>query len=327
MSVNGHCSESVPVTSGVPQGSVLGPTLFIYFINDLPITPEHMGKIFADDTKSWNEILSIIDQSNMQSGINALVEWSVKWMLAFNGDKCNMLHLGKNNPKLSYTIKDGDITKTLNETTSEKDLGVIVDSQLNFDEHITSVIKKSRKISGMLMKNICHKSKEIMIPLYKATVRPHLEYANAVWAPYKRKDIDKLEKVQRQFTKRINGLKDYDYQTRLYKLKLPSLEFRRVRGDLIEAYKLTHNIYDPLTTSSLLQLSSNTKTKGHSFKLQKKRVNTKKYQFFFTNRIINLWNKLPEDVVSADSINTFKNKVDVFLKEYTYQINLDIFKM
>ena len=122
-------------------------------------------------------------------------------------------------------------------------------------------------------------------------------------------------------------MKDYDYQTRLYKLKLPSLEFRRVRGDLIEAYKLTHNIYDPLTTSSLLQLSSNTKTKGHSYKLQKKRVNTKKYQFFFTNRIINLWNKLPEDVVSADSINTFKNKVDVFLKEYTYQINLDIFKM
>ena len=327
VSVNGHCSEKVPVTSGVPQGSVLGPTLFIYFINDLPITQENLGKIFADDTKSWRTIDTISDQNTMQTGIDALVAWSERWMLLFNGDKCNMLHLGKNNPKYNYTIKDGDTVKTLNETNSEKDLGVIVDTELQFGDHIASVVKKSRKISGMLMKNICHKSKDIMVPLFKALVRPHLEYANAVWAPYKRKDIDKLEKVQRQFTKRIKGLSEYDYETRLRILKLPSLEFRRVRGDLIEVFKITHNIYDPLTTHSLLQLSTNNKTKGHSYKLHKKRFNTKKYQHFFTNRVTNLWNKLPEDTVSADNINTFKNRVDVFLKKYIHKINLDIFTM
>ena len=180
VSVNGVSSEKVPVTSGVPQGSVLGPTLFIYYINDLPSIATTPIKIFADDAKNHKSIREEDDQILLQNSINYLVKWSEKWLLGFNTSKCNMMHLGKNNPEYGYTMADGTNLQDLNVTKCEKDLGVHVDPLLDFNDHITKLVKKGRSMSGMLFRSIVSRSSDILIPLYKALVRPHLEYANPV---------------------------------------------------------------------------------------------------------------------------------------------------
>ena len=248
-----------------------------------------------------------------------------KWLLRFNSDKCNILYLGSNNPKHKYFIKEGDTIFELSETICEKDLGVFIDPLLSFNYHIDTTIKKARRMSGLIIRNFTCKSPFIMVTLFKALIRPILEYANVVWCPYTRLNINKIEKVQQNFTKRINGMQHLSYTDRLSKLKLPSLEFRRFRGDFIETYKILHNIYDPLTTSSLLTTDTNAKTRSNGFKLKKIRSNKKPYGKFFTNRIVNQWNQLPNHIVNADSINSFKNKFDTHFHDMIYSIKIALF--
>ena len=320
VAINGVSSDRVRVTSGVPQGSVLGPTLFIYYINDLPTVSESPTNIFADDTKSYNTIESQDDKVKLQKCIDSLVQWSIIWLLGFNSEKCKMMHLGKNNPHYTYTIKDGDIERIMETTSSEKDLGVYVDPLLEFNEHISKVVKKSRGIASMIFKSISSRTSDILVPLFVALVRPNLEYANPVWCPFKRKFIDHIEKVQRQFTKRIYGLHKLTYSERLMELNLPSLEFRRARGDMIETYKILNNVYDPITTKSLFTVNT-ASTRTHSFKLHKPRFNTNNFKYFFTNRVVNTWNSLPADVVKAECLNSFKNKLDKYWGDLKYCTN------
>ena len=179
-------------------------------------------------------------------------------------------------------------------------------------------------MSGILIRTIKNKYPNIMTSLFKALVRPILEYAVAVWCPYKKKHINEIEKVQRQFTKHIKGLRKLSYPDRLSKLKLPSLEYRRLRGDFIEVYKILHKIYDPLTTGSLLTLDLNLKTRTNSLKLKKKRTNFQPYQSFFTNRVTSNWNRLSQEIVCAESLNIFKNKLDAKFKNIMYNTNIKI---
>ena len=162
-----------------------------------------------------------------------------------------------------------------------------------------------------------------MVTLFKSLVRPILEYANAVWCPYKRKHINELERVQRNFSKRIKGLKHMNYNQRLSKLNLPCLEYRRLRGDYIEVYKILHQIYDPLTTETLLTFDSNNITRTNTLKLKKNRVNYLPYQKFFTNRVITNWNRLSRDIVRAETLNSFKNKLDNKLRDLKFQTNIN----
>ena len=321
--VNNNISEEVPVTSGVPQGSVLGPCLFIYFINDLPEVVKCLMMIFADDTKAYRPIYSIKDNEDLQMSLDNLVLWTKKWLIGFNSEKCKVLHLGSNNPKYKYTITNNDIISILKETTCEKDIGVYVDSNLNFDTHVTNTVKSARKLTGLLCRTISYKSPEVMLPLYKSLVRMILEHANVVWAPYKKKYVNMIEKVQRHFTKLIHGMKHLSYEERLVRLQLPSLVYRRLRGDYIETFKILTGIYDPLTTKTLLTTDINNRTRNNSFKLVKPRVNYKPYQEFFTNRIISGWNRLPSYVVKANSLNSFKNRLDHYFKDIMFKIDLN----
>ena len=132
--------------------------------------------------------------------------------------------MGKNNPQYEYYIGTGDEKTRLETTTSEKDLGISVDPELKFDSHINDKVKKVNSIAGLINRTISCKHKEIMVPLYKALIRPIIEYGNSVWCPNLRKDIDAIEAVQRRFTKRIIGSNDLDYKDRLIQLKLPTLE-------------------------------------------------------------------------------------------------------
>ena len=143
-----------------------------------------------------------------------------------------------------------DTLVNIETTDCERDLGVYVDSNLNFEHHVNVTIRKSKNIAFIILRYFHFKSPRIMVPLFKALIRPILEYGNVVWSPYMRKDINAIEEVQRFFTKRIIGMNNLDYEDRLAKLRLPSLEFRRLRGDMIDVFKITNGMYDVRTTKT-----------------------------------------------------------------------------
>ena len=181
--INNSQSSKIKVTSGVPQGSVLGPTLFIYFINDLPNTSSNTPiKIFADDTKVYKGIKNEDDIKELQNTIDEMFEWTQKWLLKFNKEKCKILHLGRNNKKTDYYIGTGNQRIPLEETELEKDLGVHIDQNLNFKEHIKNTVKKASYTSYKILKNFTFRNDNILVPLFKSLVRPILEYGNAVWS-------------------------------------------------------------------------------------------------------------------------------------------------
>ena len=319
--VNNSESQEMPVTSGVPQGSVLGPTLFIFFINDLPSISTVQTKIFADDTKAYSRIENQQDQENLQQTIDLMHDWTEKWQLHFNETKCKILHLGHNNQKFNYFIgKDSNRIK-LEETTLEKDLGVHVDKDLTFEQHIDKITKKAASKCARILKNFTYRSQDVLVPIFKTIVRPILEYANSAWSSGLRKNINEIEKIQKSYTKHIFQVKHLGYEQRLEKLKLPSLEYRRFRGDLIQTFKIARNLYDEETVDTLFTFKNDDRLRGHRYKITKFYFNKLQFKHFFTNRVSNHWNNLPSHIVEADSLNIFKNKIDNHFKDKMYTVN------
>ena len=147
--------------------------------------------------------------------------------------------------------------------------------------------------------------------------RPHLEYCVQVWNPYLAKDIDVLEKVQRRATKLLHGFSHLSYEDRLERLDLYSLFCRRQRGDLIEVFKILNNYYD-IEPSTFFTINNSSITRGHQLKLFKVRFRLMIRQHFFTNRIVNLWNSLPNSIVTAPTVASFKHQLDDFWKKSGY---------
>ena len=257
-------------------------------------------------------------RERLQDSLDGLTKWTEEWLMQFNEGKCKVIHMGKNNPHYQYYLNKCLLEKT----DAEKDLGVIIDKDLSFDMHISESVKRASKIAGLILRIIHFNNQDILVPLFKALVRPILEYGNPVWNPLLKKHTHAVEDVQRRFTKRISGFGNKSYEQRLAELKLPSLEYRRIRGDLIEAYKIMNKLYDPKTTEDLVHLSLNTHTRGHSFKLEKQSTNTRLYQNFFTNRINTRWNNLPVDCVAASTVNSFKNRIDKIFSDIKYSTDI-----
>ena len=315
--VGDQCSETKEVTSGIPQGSILGPILFLIFINDLPDCVQSICHIFADDTKSYNTC----DKSDMVQGdIDALLEWSHKWQLFFNCTKCKCLHFGKNNPLNDYFFISKDDTVEIPTCTEEKDLGVTFDSTLKFDIHINNIVKKANGILGLIRRNFKYIDKEVFLKLYKALVRPHLEYGQAIWSPQLLRQSRLIENVQRRATKLIPSLSNLSYEDRLIALKLPSLKYRRLRGDMLQVYKFLKE--DKIDHSNLLPLSTNPyNTKGHDLRLMKNRYNCNLRKCSFSFRVVNHWNNLSYLTVHAANINSFKKLLDDELINLQYIID------
>ena len=152
--------------------------------------------------------------------------------------------------------------------------------------------------------------KESFLIIYKGFIRPHLEYAIQAWSPYLRRDIDCLEKVQRRATKMVNGLRNLPYESRLKRLKLTSLEKRRQRGDLIEAYKILTG-KERVNPQCFFALDKRAyDTRGHELKLYTNRSRLDLRKNFFSQRVVSHWNNLPATVIKAESVNSFKNRLD-----------------
>ena len=325
VSMNGVCSEWIKVTSGVPQGSVLGPVLFLAFINDMPGTVENSIRLFADDTKLYRAVTSADnDRKSLQRDIDTLDAWSQKWMLKFHPDKCKIMRIGQRHREHTYSMKTSDgQTTEIKKTTAERDLGVTIDNRLTFSEHINNTVKKANQVMGMIRRTFKFIDKDIFALLFKSRVRPILEYGNTIWSPRLKKDIDAIERVQRRATKTVPGLATLPYPERLRVLKLPSLIYRRARGDMIETYKYQHNVYD--IDNEWLTPETSTVTRGHTRKLIKPRCNSTLRLHCFSHRVVNPWNSLPENVVSAPSVNAFKSRLDNHWKAYQFTVEQIVF--
>ena len=301
-------SRSSSVISGVPQGSCLGPCLFLAFVCDLPFLVKALLEIFADDSKLIKGIPNLNEADSLQDDLNALTSWCKEWGMLFNVDKCQIMHYGRNNPRFLYHI-NGTL---LSETTTYKDLGVHVSNDMKVMHHIDICVAKANAVLGMIKRTFSYIDKDIFLMTYKTFVRPILEYCQELWSPYLAKDIDKIERVQRRATKLVPEIKELSYEERLKSLDLFTLAHRRTRGDMISMYKIMSGLYDIEPTDFFKP--NVTKTRGHKFKLYPTTSNTEIRRNFFTQRVIVPWNKIPESVILSTTVSTFKRNYDNYIK-------------
>ena len=306
--IRGTTSTWKPVHSGVPQGSVLGPLLFLVYINDLTKDLESSASLFADDAKIYRAIKSQEDYEALERDMVRIENWSKTWLLSFNVNKCKTMHIGYNNVKQDYNLNG----RTLAKTEAEKDLGVLVSSNLKPSNHVAVVAARANSRLGIIKRNFEYLDKEMLRTLYLSLVRPLLEYAVQSWSPYLQRDIDTIEKVQRRATKLVPELSNMPYEQRCKELNIQTLKERRIRGDMIEVYRIL-NGYDDIDPRKFFKLSNRT-SRGHSLKLQyPDHWRTQVRANFFSIRVIKPWNELPSKVVEANSVATFKSNYDKFI--------------
>jgi hypothetical protein len=235
-------SNASKVTSGVPQGSVLGPVLFLIFINDICDLFTNLNvkcKLFADDLKLYANRSKASLASELSIALERIEVWCQEWQLNLAIDKCSVLLLGPRPDGMSrvdYKLYN----ESLNYCQSIKDLGVVIDCRLSFNEHISIIARKALIRCKLILKCFCSRNVDLLVKAFITYVRPLLEFGSSVWSPHHQYLISKLEKVQRFFTKRIPGMWNLSYEQRLASLKLHSLEIRRKLSDLSLCYKLVN---------------------------------------------------------------------------------------
>ena len=246
--------------------------------------------------------------------IYQMQKWSEKWMLKFHPEKTKRMRIGKSKVT-EYEYRLSENLRPMEKSQAEKDVGVIIDDNLSFEKHMAEKINKANAVLGAIRRSFQYLDNRTFKLLYTSLVRPVLEYANPVWSPYKLKHIDMLESLQRRATKLLPGMCNLTYSERLHKLKLPSLAYRRHRGDLIEVFKIVNEKYDPEVCSDFFTFAETSVTRGHSKKIFKTQSRLEVRRNSFRNRIVDIWNSLPQKVVDCKSVLSFERNLDKFWRE------------
>ena len=332
--VNGTHSVLRPVRSGVPQGTVLGPLLFLIYINDIEKNLSSSIRLFADDSALYRSISSLKDAVLLQEDLFKLQNWAITWQMAFNVSKCKLLRITyrktcrcnfiyrmyhQNASSSTPTSPDllalaqSNISRSiaasefcdLEEVTSDRYLGVILDNKLNFNKHIDEITNKATKLLNLCRRNLHMCSREIKTTAYFAIIRPHLDYASTCWNPYTKLNIDKIEAVQRRAARFVLNYYDYsssaDLSTKISQtLKWKSLQHRRALADLCMFYKIRNNFvnipFPPIITPSIRHANCY----NHVQALHSEAF---KYQFFV--RSARLWNTIPHVIKIKPSVSSF----------------------
>jgi len=265
--------------------------------------------MYADDTKILASIKSEADRVKLQKDLDELMEWIKEWQLQLNDGKCKVMHTGIKNPNFNYQLNG----QNLSETHEEKDLGVIFQSGLKWGAQVEIAAAKANRVIGQIRRSFRCRDPRIVKLLYTSLVRPHIEYANSIWNPYFQKDIDRLERVQRR-ARKTGSLSHLSYEDRLKALKLTTLTERRLRGDLIQVFKLVKGIDSSnlIFANNFVSKHSNRLSNAFYFKRDLVKSSTPRHQFL-TNRTATIWSSLPQRAVDSKTTNQFKNRLDIII--------------
>ena len=309
VSINGSHSALANVTSGVPQGSVVGPVLFLLYINDITNQIQSNIRLFADDSIVYREIRSPADHQILQTDIQMLTDWSKKWQMNFNTSKFHLLTI-THKPKPSeftYTISNQPISRV----NSHPYLGVTIDAKLSWSKHIQGTASKSAKTLGLLKRTLYPAKPKVREAAYNMLVRPKLEYGSIAWSPHTQNNIDTLEKIHRSAARFV--VHDHRRTTSVThmqdKLGWQTLETRRLQHQLVFLYKIKYNLLNISLPQHLVVPCTRTRNSDpNKFVQIPTRINTYAYSFY--PRIIRAWNLLPNEILRLSSIDTFHQAVN-----------------
>ena len=305
--VDGAKSGRANVESGVPQGSVLGPLLFLLYINDLPASVGSKVRLFADDCVLYREVRNPTDAAHLQADLDRLSEWEREWKMSFNIAKCHIMHISRSRKviKTNYTLHN-KLLETVSQATY---LGVEISSDLSWSPHVNKITSKASQSLGFLQRNFPLARPETKQAAYTSIVRPTLEYCASAWDPYLHKDIQKIENVQRRAARFVSGnyAKTPGTVTNIMsQLQWETLEHRRKIGRLSLFYKMVNDHVDVPISRYLVPQTRQTRH-THHLAFQKPITTVDYYKYSFFPRTVTLWNTLPSNVVSADTVLGFKS--------------------
>ena len=307
--VDGQSSEWVPVQSGVPQGTVLGPLLFLTFINDIPHGISSHLRLFADDCLMYRTISNASDSTKLQEDLDRLHQWSQTWQMQFNTDKCYIMHftLRRNITFADYNLGG----RTLSTVTDYPYLGLSFSNNLSWQKHISNITSRANRMLGLVRRNLRKCSTRIRQQAFVSLVRPHLEYCCPVWNPHTNKDITRIEAIQRRAARFV--LQQYhrtdSVSAMLNTLEWDTLEKRRQAASLVLMYKMRNNIIAVNPDEYLSPaLPSNTRS-YHPNKYQLIPARTQLYANSFIPRTVKWWNALPGNILVSPSVEAFKGAV------------------
>ena len=323
VSINGTHSYASKVRSGVPQGTVLGPLLFLIFINDMNTCIKHsVISFFADDTRIKKSISSIADLQHLQEDLNSVVKWTAENNMMLHERKFEYLNHSTGQCKLlkelpftselyQYTTPSGIV---ISPTNSVRDLGVKITPELSWSPYIDDMVSSANRMSSWILSVFSSRDKTSMLTLYKSLVRSRLEFSCPLWTPNKMEDIIKLEQVQRNLTSKIAGYSDLHYWDRLTALKLMSLQRRRERYCILHLHKVLHNT----VTSDLGITTYYSERRGLLVNIPSILKGTKSkhqslYDSSFTVLAPRLWNSLPKFIRGEDRFESFKSKLTSYM--------------
>ena len=307
-------SDWLPVVSGVPQGSILGPLLFLLFINDLPYVVSNTMALYADDSKCFKQISTVIDCVSLQKDIENMYNWGNTWMMKFNTDKCKILTIGRGKNQIQFQYKMED--RFLEVVSEFNDLGVSASGQLTWKFHIQNIISKANSTLGFIKRSVgFHAPLSVKKALYMSLVRSKLEYCSTVWSPHTHELIERLESVQRRGTKFIlnNYQTDYTYKDRLLSCSLLPLSYRREILDLVFIFKCFLGYYE-IDVNNYLTFPHPLLRSHDQAKLTPGKCNTTTFMYSFFLRIAHIWNSLPTEIrqlrlIPDSSIRRFKQDI------------------
>jgi len=303
--LNGTESDWLDVTSSVVQGSVLGPILFLIFINDLDIKIQEVDpsiKVykFADDSKIGKIVKNENDELVFQKAIDAMTVWCKENGMSLHPEKCSIMKFGSKGTDGTFTLMENN----LKESTCERDLGVFISSDLKSTKHVQEITSKANGVLSRLKRTVTYRNR-VFVDLYKVYVRPILESNSVVWNPSKEMDIKKIEGVQRRALKSIKGWAEKSYEDRLKCAGIETLKQRREKIDMIHVYKFM-KIGDRKFNHVSDRHNINTRSVKNENLIQEKcRTNIR--QHFFDNRVVNKWNNLPLELRNVETVKKFKN--------------------